>query len=78
MAQMGEFVRGRTLEGAAIGSLDRNIEVSEIVVMGRSGDSWCGICNEPLGLLRVPWRVAGTGSGREQDWSCGRRKNDGP
>ena len=42
-----------TLEWAAIGSLDRYIEIPEVVVMWRSSDPWCWIRNKTFCLLRV-------------------------
>ena len=43
----------RTLEWAAIGSLDRYIEIPEVVVMWRSSDAWRWIRNKTFCLLDV-------------------------
>ena len=43
---------GRTLEGTAIGTLDRDVEVSEIIFVRRCRNSWCGIGYKSFSLLK--------------------------
>lgn len=69
-----EIGRRRTLEWAPIGSLDRDIEVSEVVVMRRRSDSWRGIRYEPFCLLLERHPVESKPSRRERGWSCGRQR----
>lgn len=40
-----------TLEGAAVGTLDGNIEISEVILVRSSRDTWCGVGYETFCLL---------------------------